>query len=44
MRADVLAPAEIRHRPAARQVVAQVADRPDAAPAIAPLARGLGLG
>jgi transcriptional regulator with XRE-family HTH domain len=43
LRAHSIAPAEIRHRPAARDVVAQVAREPDAPPTITPLAINLGL-
>ncbi|WP_308042468.1 helix-turn-helix domain-containing protein [Micromonospora sp. PLK6-60] len=43
VRADRLAPAEIRHRPAAGNLVAQVARHADAAALIAPLARALGI-
>ncbi|MEU7589494.1 hypothetical protein AB0A95_24745 [Micromonospora sp. NPDC049230] len=43
MRADSIAPAEIRHRPAARDVVAQVARDPDAPATITQLAIGLGV-
>ncbi|MFG1915537.1 hypothetical protein [Micromonospora sp. NPDC048898] len=41
--ADSIAPAEIRHRPAARDVVAQVAHDPDAPATIIQLAIGLGV-
>ncbi|GHJ16488.1 helix-turn-helix domain-containing protein [Micromonospora sp. AKA38] len=40
-RAERLAPAEIRHRPMARDLAARVACHPDAVPVIAPLAHGL---
>ncbi|MEU8262505.1 helix-turn-helix domain-containing protein [Micromonospora sp. NPDC048999] len=43
MRADRIAPAEIRHRPAVRDVVAQVARDPDAPATISQLAIGLGV-
>ncbi|MFG2048277.1 helix-turn-helix domain-containing protein [Micromonospora sp. NPDC048935] len=43
LRADSIAPAEIRHRPAARDVVAQVARNPDAPATITQLAIGLGV-
>ncbi|MGI5523757.1 hypothetical protein ACQEUX_22890 [Micromonospora sp. CA-259024] len=43
LRAERIAPAEIRHRPAARDVVAQVARDPDAPPTITQLAIGLGV-
>ncbi|MGC5309403.1 hypothetical protein [Micromonospora zamorensis] len=43
LRADSIAPAEIRHRPAARDVVAQVARDPGAPPTITQLAIGLGV-
>ncbi|MGC5288149.1 hypothetical protein [Micromonospora sp. DT231] len=43
MRAESIAPAEIRHRPAARDVVAQVARDSDAPPMITQLAIGLGV-
>ncbi|WP_406075562.1 helix-turn-helix domain-containing protein [Micromonospora sp. NBC_01638] len=43
LRADSIAPAEIRHRPAARDVVAQVARDPDAPPTITQLAIALGV-
>ncbi|WBB76679.1 helix-turn-helix domain-containing protein [Micromonospora sp. WMMD1128] len=42
-RADRLAPAEVRHRPAAREVVAQVARCADAAATLGRLARGPGV-
>ncbi|WP_232234132.1 hypothetical protein [Micromonospora chokoriensis] len=44
LRADRIAPAEIRHRPAARDVVAQVVRDPDAPPTIHRLAVALGIG
>ncbi|MEU3457403.1 helix-turn-helix domain-containing protein [Micromonospora sp. NPDC006766] len=43
MRADRIAPAEIRHRPAVREVVAQVARDPDAPATISQLAIALGV-
>ncbi|MET8551106.1 helix-turn-helix domain-containing protein [Micromonospora zamorensis] len=43
LRAERIAPAEIRDRPAARDVVAQVARDPDAPPRITKLAIGLGV-
>ncbi|MGC4809765.1 helix-turn-helix domain-containing protein [Micromonospora sp. DT228] len=43
LRAESIAPAEIRHRPAARDVVAQVARDSDAPPMITQLAIGLGV-
>ncbi|MBQ1040759.1 helix-turn-helix transcriptional regulator [Micromonospora sp. C81] len=43
LRAERLAPAEIRDRPAVRDVVAQVARDPDAPPTITQLAIGLGV-
>ncbi|MEU6076317.1 helix-turn-helix domain-containing protein [Micromonospora sp. NPDC047074] len=43
MQADSTAPAEVRHRPAVRKVVAQVAREPDAPTTITQLAIGLGL-
>ncbi|MET7820364.1 helix-turn-helix domain-containing protein [Micromonospora zamorensis] len=43
LRAERLAPAEIRERPAVRDVVAQVARDPDAPPTITQLAIGLGV-
>ncbi|WP_433264114.1 hypothetical protein ACQPWR_28400 [Micromonospora vinacea] len=42
MRAERIAPAEIRHLPAARNLVAQFALDPDAPPTITQLAIGLG--
>ncbi|GAB3953956.1 hypothetical protein GCM10027614_60210 [Micromonospora vulcania] len=43
LQADSFAPAEIRHRPAGRDVVAQVAREPDAPPRITQLAVALGV-
>ncbi|WP_430497784.1 helix-turn-helix domain-containing protein [Micromonospora trifolii] len=43
LRAERIAPAEIRDRPAARDVVAQIARDPDAPPTITQLAIGLGV-
>lgn len=43
LRADSIAPAEIRFRPAAREVVVQVARDPGAPPTITQLAIGLGV-
>ncbi|MFE9189561.1 hypothetical protein ACFYL6_08135 [Micromonospora sp. NPDC007208] len=43
LRAERIAPAEIRFRPAARDVVAQVARDPRAPPTITQLAIGLGV-
>lgn len=44
LRADTIAPAEIRHRPTVREVVAQVARDPNAPPTIHRLAVALGVG
>ncbi|MEU7617777.1 helix-turn-helix domain-containing protein [Micromonospora rifamycinica] len=43
IRADRIAPAEVRHRPAVREVVARLAREPHAPPTITPLAVSLGL-
>ncbi|MET8279273.1 hypothetical protein [Micromonospora sp. NPDC005174] len=43
VRADSIAPAEIRHRPSARDVVAHAARHPDAPPTITQLAINLGV-
>lgn len=43
LRANSIAPAEIRHRPSARDVVAQAARDPHAPPTIAQLAINLGV-
>ncbi|WP_341720091.1 helix-turn-helix domain-containing protein [Micromonospora sp. FIMYZ51] len=43
MQTDSLAPAEVRHRPAVREVIAQVAREPDAPAMITQLAIALGL-
>ncbi|MFJ6198410.1 hypothetical protein [Micromonospora sp. NPDC092111] len=43
MRADSIAPAEVRHRPAVREVVGQVARDPDAPATITQLAINLGV-
>ena len=42
-RADSIAPAEVRHRPAVREMVARLARDPDAPTTITPLAVSLGL-
>ncbi|GLY22037.1 hypothetical protein [Micromonospora sp. NBRC 101691] len=44
MEADRIAPAEIRHRPAGRDVLAQVAHDPDAPTTLTHLAATLGVG
>ncbi|MEU1755876.1 helix-turn-helix domain-containing protein [Micromonospora matsumotoense] len=43
IRTDSIAPAEVRHRPAVRELVAHVARVPDAPTTITPIAIGLGL-